>query len=84
MNPLAAGLMLAVAIATAVYGRHLETEITEIQDAKTEFRDARTQLRDAQAELRGAKTELETLKKWNQDRMESLNRQILDLRMNAG
>jgi predicted nucleic acid-binding Zn-ribbon protein len=76
MNPLAAGLMLAVAIATAVYGRHLETEITKIQDAKTE-------LRDAQAEL-GAKTELETLKKWNQDRMESLHRQILDLRANAG
>lgn len=81
MNPLTAGLMLAVAIATAVYGRHLETEF---RVAKTELQDAKTELQDAQAELRGAKTELETLKKWNQDRMESLHRQILDLRMNAG
>ena len=81
MNPVAAGLMIAVVIATGVYGRHLETEF---RDAKTALQDAKTELQDAQRELRGAKTELDTLKKWNQDRMESLHRQILDLRMNAG
>ena len=81
MNPLTAGLMLAVAISTAVYGRHLETEF---RVAKAQLQNATTELRDAQTELRGAKTELETLKKWNQNRMENLHRQILDLRMNAG
>ena len=63
--------MIAVVIATGVYGRHLETEF---RDAKTALQDAKTELQDAQTELRGAKTELDTLKKWNQDRMESLHR----------
>lgn len=63
MNPIAAGLMVAVAVATGIYGRHLETDL---------------------AALKKQMTELEKLRKWDQDRLERLQRQILDLRMNIG
>lgn len=81
MNPITIGLILAVGIATGVYGRHLETRF---QGVEIDFQNTKAQLEAATEELRKAHEKIDTLKKWNQDRMESLQRQILDLRGHTG
>ena len=75
--------MLAVVIATAVYGRHVETELRQ---AEADFRDVKTALQDANQrvghvedakkemetlKLQDSRMEIQALKKWDQNRMES-------------
>jgi hypothetical protein len=79
--PITVGMFIAIGIATGIYGRHLETEMRRFE---TEFRDTQLQLQNATSELRDAWEKVEALKKWNQNRMESLQRQILELRSNTG
>lgn len=44
MNPIAAGLMFAVVIATGFFGRHVETTLRQ---AETDFRNAKAELQEA-------------------------------------
>ena len=81
MNPITTGLILAVGLATGVYGRHLETRFQSIE---AEFHNTKAQLDAATKELNETDEKIDSLKKWNQDRMESLQRQILDLRGHTG